>query len=217
MLSTASPEKLPDISTLRRLTKSLAMLDAIICSEWEYRYYSYNSKWAKGEEMASMRNGCGDGWFVLFDDNGAALKGLAHESRLARDSAFAKCIQQEVPSAFKAFLHEPAFSMDHASFCVWRRHSDSKWNIVTQSGEKPSSDLDGSAELMSILEGRAETYRDWAADYHERDIPLEAVQALYSHQPLDAHVLGLLNPNLSLSEIQPDTLEIGYPIKPQAS
>ena len=37
-LSTATPERLPDIETLRRLTKSIAMLEAIICPEWEYRY-----------------------------------------------------------------------------------------------------------------------------------------------------------------------------------
>jgi hypothetical protein len=58
-LSTATPESLPQIETLRRLTKSIAMLDAIICPEWEYRYYSYNSQWGDGEEMASTRNGCG--------------------------------------------------------------------------------------------------------------------------------------------------------------
>ena len=73
-LSTATPERLPDIEKLRRLTKSIAMLDAIICPEWEFRYYSYNSKWGRGEEMASMRNGCGDDWFLLFDVHGAALK-----------------------------------------------------------------------------------------------------------------------------------------------
>jgi len=32
-LSTATPERLPDIETLRRLTKSIAMLDAIIFPE----------------------------------------------------------------------------------------------------------------------------------------------------------------------------------------
>jgi len=37
-LSTATLEKLPDIETLRSLTKSIAMLDAIICREWDSRY-----------------------------------------------------------------------------------------------------------------------------------------------------------------------------------
>jgi hypothetical protein len=48
---------LPSISELRRLTQSLAMLDAIICPEWNSRYYSFNCNWSAGEAMASMRKG----------------------------------------------------------------------------------------------------------------------------------------------------------------
>ncbi|MFY9476433.1 MAG: hypothetical protein ACOZE7_02720 [Pseudomonadota bacterium] len=32
-----SPDLLPPIASLRRITQSLAMLDAILCPEWEYR------------------------------------------------------------------------------------------------------------------------------------------------------------------------------------
>jgi hypothetical protein len=72
--------KLPDIPSLRRLTRALAMLDAILSPEWEYRHYSFDAHWAEGETMASMRNGSGDEWFALFCPAGAVLKGLAHES-----------------------------------------------------------------------------------------------------------------------------------------
>ncbi len=74
-----SPEPLPSIAEIRCITQSLAMLDAILCPEWEYRYYSFNSAWGPSEEMASMRNGSGDDWFLLLDATGAALKGFAHE------------------------------------------------------------------------------------------------------------------------------------------
>ena len=77
--SSAHPEELPDIAALRRLTQSLAMLDAIICPEWQYRYYSFNSKWSADAQVASMRDGCGDDWFLLFDHYGAALEGFLHE------------------------------------------------------------------------------------------------------------------------------------------
>lgn len=60
--------------------RSLAMLDAILSPEWEYRYYSFNSKWAEGELMGSMRSGCGDYWFALFCSAGVALHGIAHEA-----------------------------------------------------------------------------------------------------------------------------------------
>jgi hypothetical protein len=94
------PKELPGIADLRRRAKALAMLDAIICPEWEYRYYSYNSRWSHGEEMASMRNSQGDEWFILFDSVGTAIKGLDHESVIARGVAFPAAIRSSVPPAF---------------------------------------------------------------------------------------------------------------------
>lgn len=212
LLSTATPERLPDIEKLRRLTKSIAMLDAIICPEWEFRYYSYNSKWGRGEEMASMRNGCGDDWFLLFDVHGAALKGFAHEYPLAEDGSFATRIQQAVPSAFATFLHEPAFSMDMASFCIWRRQTDANWSVVLPASGPTSPKEDGSAELLGILDANPETYYSWATDYYEREILLAAVSAIYRHQALSNELVASLNAELTLSDISKDAVEIGYPI-----
>ncbi|MGB8356109.1 MAG: hypothetical protein WCD79_19585 [Chthoniobacteraceae bacterium] len=209
-LSTATLEKLPDIETLRRLTKSIAMLDAIICREWDYRYYSYNSKWAPNQEMASMRNGSGDDWFLLFERYGAALKGLAHEYPLAGDASFAARIQETLPSEFSSFLHEPAFSMENASFCIWRTVTDTHWNIVLPPGGSVSPEKDGSADLIAILDGNPETYRLFAEDYYEREIPLAAVQAIYNHQVLTDSLVANLNSECVLSDIVADALEIGY-------
>lgn len=192
------------------------MLDAIICPDWEYRYYSYNSKWGQDEEMASMRNGCGDDWFLLFDPHGAALKGFAHECPLAGDASFSARIQQTVPPVFASFLHEPAFSMDVASFCVWRRLSDSTWTVVTPASGRVSPEEDGSAELLGILDGNPETYQSWGVDYYEREIPLTAVSAVYEHQILTNQLLATLNPELALANIAKDAIEIGYPVEPSA-
>jgi len=210
-LSTATPERLPDIERLRSLTKSIAMLDAIICPEWQYRYYSYNAHWAEGEEMASMRNGCGDDWFLLFDRHGAALKGLAHEYPLAREASFATHIQEAVPPVFAAFLREPAFSMNRASFCIWRRRTDPSWSVVSPAGGHISPEEDGSVEFIGILDGNPETYREWAVDYYEREIPLAAVTAVYSRQALSEQLVANLNADLVLSDLTADALEIGYP------
>ena len=210
-LSTATPERLPDLEALRRLTKAIAMLDAIISPEWEYRYYSYNSKWGQGEEMASMRNGCGDDWFLLFDAHGAALKGFAHEYPLAGDLSFAARIQATVPTVFASFLHEPAFSLDTASFCLWRRRTDPAWSVVSPATGRVSPDEDGSAELLGILDGNPETYRLWAVDYYEREIPPAAVRAVYEHQVLSNRLLATFNPELALADIAKDAQEIGYP------
>lgn len=83
-LSTKNLKPLPDILELKRLTQSLAMLDAILSPEWEYRYYSFNQAWSDGGMMASMRNGSGDHWFAIFCAAGAAIHGLAHEAPIFR-------------------------------------------------------------------------------------------------------------------------------------
>jgi hypothetical protein len=210
-LSTATPGKLPNISDLRRVTQSIAMLDAIISPDWEYRYYSYNAKWAEGEEMASMRDGCGDSWFILFDRNGAALKGFAHECSFAKDISFAARIQKAVPSTFSSFLKEPAFDMNRVTFCFWRDKSSSAWHVVTPENGIVSPNDDGSAELIGILDGNPSTYHVWAEAYYERAVSFSVVQAIYRHQSLAESLVAELNPELSLSEAAVNAVEIGYP------
>src|SRR5215475_12894352 len=77
-ISTRDLHLLPDVDRLRTLLQSVAMLDAILSPKWEYRYYSFNSHWSSGEQMGSMRDGCGDDLFALFNATGCFLKGFAH-------------------------------------------------------------------------------------------------------------------------------------------
>jgi hypothetical protein len=66
----------PNINKCKKIFQSAAMLDAILMPEWEYRYYSFNSKWDTGEHMASMRDGQGNQFFALFDNKGLIIKGI---------------------------------------------------------------------------------------------------------------------------------------------
>ncbi|MDB6062144.1 MAG: hypothetical protein JWM78_2247 [Verrucomicrobiaceae bacterium] len=199
-----SPDLLPSISEVRRTVQSLAMLDAILSPEWEYRYYSFNSQWGSGEEMASMRNGSGDDWFLLFDSAGMALKGFAHE--LAAASSFPQNIQDQVPKEFSSFLGESAFSMQRATFCYWRRAKDPSWSKV---GGGLADD--GSDEMLALLGSGPNGYREWAEGYFEVPVALEAVAALFSHQPLCNSVILALNPQADLDFTYGQALEIGYP------
>jgi hypothetical protein len=52
--------RLPAIAVVRRWSQSLAMLDAIVCADWEYRYFSFDEESGPGQALASMRNGSGD-------------------------------------------------------------------------------------------------------------------------------------------------------------
>ena len=72
------PLNWPAPNELKRRARDFAMLDAILSPEWEYRYYSFNSQWSEGKEMASIRNGSGDEVFLLFTGGGCILKVFDH-------------------------------------------------------------------------------------------------------------------------------------------
>jgi hypothetical protein len=214
MISTHDLSHLPDIDHLKSLSQSLAMLDAILCPEWEYRYYSFNARWSDGEMMASMRNGSGDAYFILFTPAGAILKGFAHEAMMTPYTSDPPRIWpgvlDVVPSVFAAFLTEPAFVIEETTFCIWRTYHGSAW----QRGNiqfPDHSDPDGSQGLLAILDGDPHTYQAYAETNYERSINLDAIVQVYNHQPLTATLVATINPDLSFANIAADQEEIGYP------
>jgi hypothetical protein len=216
VISTKHLAGLPGIDALKALSQSLALLDAILCPEWEYRYYSFNARWNAGEAMASMRNGQGDGYFALFTSAGAILKGFAHEAPMAphrqEPPRIWPGVLDEVPAAFGSFLGEPAFSMEDTTFCIWRQYADASWQCGPIA-YPPGKDPDGSAALLRVLDGEPETYRAWAEAYHERPVSAAAVARIYRHEPLTAAVVTMLNAELSLAELAQDLEEIEYPAR----
>lgn len=83
--------------------------------EWEYRYFSFNNSWddSAGEKMASMRDGSGTEYFILFSQVGATAKvycpGKEGDSRSILDS---------IPSCFDSFKTEAAFALDRVCFQI---------------------------------------------------------------------------------------------------
>lgn len=210
-LSTKSLKDLPAIPELKRLAQSLAMLDAILSPEWEYRYYSFNQVWSDDAMMASMRNGSGDHWFAIFCAAGAAIHGLAHEAPMFRPGNPQPAIFDRLPAAFHAnLLREPAFTTQDSTFCIWRLSDDEQWScgqVELPAGEDP----DGSAELLGILAGRPEQYAEFASDYYECDVDVDDVAAIYRHEPLSVALVQRLNPEIDLASLADDIAEIGYP------
>lgn len=212
--STRSLGDLPSIDDLLRLSKALAMLDAILSPEWEYRYYSCNSKWAPGETMASMRNGSGDEYVILFNEHGAAIKGFDHESAMSPWNSDPPVIwpgmYDAMPAEFASFLNDPAFSMEAVTFCLWRRYGDTSWQCGVRDlpeGEDP----DGSARLLRLLDGESTTYQEFAVNYHEVEVPITAIKHIYALKPLTDEVVESLNEDLTSADVGDDANEIGYP------
>jgi hypothetical protein len=213
-ISTRDLHLLPEVGGLLALLQSLAMLDAVLSPDWQGRYYSFNARWSEGEQMGSMRNGCGDDLFALFNAAGCFLKGFAHEAPMSpygrRPKAVWPGVLDGVPAEFAACLKQPAFSIEDTTFCVWRCYRDSTW----QRGAiafPPGADPDGSLSLLSPLDGKPTTYKAWAEDYYERPVPLSAVRQVYAHEPLTQRLVHRLNPEATMEQLQADIEEIGYP------
>lgn len=217
MISTRDLSDLPDIDALRRLMQSLAVLDAILMPEWQFRYFSFNSKWSAGEQMGSMRNGSGDDLIANFTPAGCFIKGFAHEYEMSsyRDDGSVRAwdgVLDSVPVAFASSLAEPAFDMKSVTFCVWRLHGEPSWSrgeLEFPKGEDP----DGSGWLLGYYDGAPETYRKYAASYFTTEVPLRVIRAVYAHEPMTEDLVKELNPEMTLKALGDDLDEIGYPAK----
>lgn len=201
---------LPDIDDLRRRCQALAALDALLCPEWEYRYFSFNADWAPGEMLSSMRNGEGDDWLIHFSDTGAIIKGFVVDSRMARECPWPGVVDA-VPEEFAAFLKEPAFSLDKTTFCCWRKRGDPAWSagdFDPPSGDDP----DGSRKLLRFLDGDPETYRTWGEEYFGSRLNPRAIEQIYRYERLTEFLTRSLNPKVKIRDVQTEIEDIGYPL-----
>lgn len=205
---------LSDISTLVQRAKALAVLDLILSPEWQYRYYSFNANWSPREMMASMRDGCGDEWWLVFHSDGwAALKGLAHEAQAwARGGeALSQALIGVLPPMLRAFSEEPAFRWTETGFAYYRLPSDSRWTRANDL--TPFFDLEAGEDfLLRHLVAPAEEYCDFASDYYEREMPIDTVRRVFDLNPITEQMVLSLNSDVILEEIEHELYsEIVYP------
>ena len=213
-ISTQNLDGLPSVDALNRLLQSMATLDAIITLDDGGAYYSYQSRWAKNQQVGQMHNGSGDDFHAYFNRHGCFLKGFAHESVMSpyhfNPRKVWPGILDDVPSTFDSALKEPAFSISETTFAIWRLNEDNEWHCGNI--EYPDDAYgDGSNDILSILDGAPESYLEWATDYYEIDISAEAVQHIYSQLPVNNDIVKSLNPDASLGQLHNCLVQIGYP------
>jgi hypothetical protein len=195
---------LPERNDLQQICKALAVLDAILCSEWEDRFYSYNSKWGANEECFMMRNGQGDELFILFKGNQCVVNGYLHE---IGDTDIEKS-KAEIPMIFYDFIFgEPICSIG-TTFCLWIDETGA-WQ--PQNFEKTMSEVE--VDFLAIYGKNPQKYLDFASDYYEVDsISYEAVGQVYQMQLLTKETVTAINVEIEdWNQLESDLEEIGYP------
>jgi len=226
-LSTENLSLIPNPIELKRICKSISTLEAIICQEWGFRYYSYQKDWGENEEFCEMRNGQGDQMLILFSNKGTCINGFAHESEMNgwEKEPGKKLIQKilhgvvsDLPEVFNDFIFgEPVKSIG-TTFCIWQTSTNKEWK--TGKILLPMNDYkDGSMDLLQLLDGKPSTYKDWAEEYYEEEfeeneLKLELVEKIYSHTVLTVELIKSINPKLEdIGKLKSDLQEIGYQYK----
>jgi len=189
---------LPAPATLERTCKGLAALDAMMSEDWESRYYSFNHAWnrKRKERMASMRNGSGDDWFIVFSPSGVFVKAFWHE--YPHEDVVK--LYAGLPAKLAPQLKEGAFMMEDVTFGGW--HDGTTWTL--RGNAKPMADD------LAILAGDAKSYRAYASEYFEEDIPVAAIAHVLAGKKLDAKLVARISTERTLAELKSDLAEIGY-------
>ena len=194
--------RLPSILEIKQISQSLALLDAIIMPEWELRYFSFDCHWDGEEMMASMKNGSGNEYFLLFNKHGVIGKVFISNMQLSeneRNDLFTK-----IPSLYESFKQEEAFSLDDISFCFWHSNSDDGWVSKPIAKDLP---------YLNFLTGDSNIYKEWAEEYYEKEFNIGVIQDIFSHKPLTTEMIVKLNAEIKIEDLSEDLDEIGYPAR----
>ncbi|MDF3291544.1 hypothetical protein [Streptomyces silvisoli] len=214
-------KQLPEPEAVRARSKAMAMLDAVLSPEWEWRYYSYDAQWSPSEALASMRDGSGNDYAIVFSEAGVYAQACNHESPITAYRVSPPVpwpgLFDSLPDVFRPFTQEPAF-LDHngvprATVCLWRERTDSAWRCGDiHVPDEDEDDADGAEWLFGLLlDGTAEAYLEFVEEVYETALALEAVQHVYDLKPLTQDVVSALNPEVRLEDLAEDIAQIGYP------
>jgi hypothetical protein len=212
---------LPAPSLLKAVSKSLAVLDMIMEPDWGLRYYSYRPTWGPAEDLASMQNGSGDEYSIVFLADGAAyVRGFDHESPMSpwgHDGELWPGLIDGIPERFLRYVHEPTFGCEGVSdmtVCLWTESdATGSWehgSILPPGGSGDQSGAGWLFELVSRPEPRQ--YRAFARDYYEVEIDAAAVADIYASRPLDQELVSRINPERVLSEMLDELRQVDYAV-----
>jgi hypothetical protein len=181
------------INEFKNKLKSLAILDAILMPDWEYRYFSYDSHWDNNEEMASMRTGSGEEYFILFVNGGVIGKYYHPSYNNINHINF-----QSIPSIFKGFLSEDAFKLDNISNIFYKTSENNEWIFLPEIFK---------CNYMFL---NANDYKKWAQEYYEVDLDSQVIENIFLFKKLTPENINILNPNITFEDLEEDLEEINF-------
>jgi hypothetical protein len=213
---------LPSIEVVRDRCRAMAMLDAMIEPNWDDRFHAFDKLWSENEELATMRDGGGGEFSIVFSSRGAFVRGFDPDvpmsPYLVRPPRLWPGLVESVPASFAEYLSEPAFSGHHdffeATVCIWRTTGDPSWYSAPVEYPRGVDDPDGADDLFKlVVSGRPSLYRSFAVGLLDFDVDIDIVTHIYALEPLTRELVSRFNPQRRMKTLMEDVEEIGYPFE----
>ncbi|MBA3859475.1 MAG: hypothetical protein C0507_21435 [Cyanobacteria bacterium PR.3.49] len=231
--NTGKLERLPDISKLIEVSRSLAALDLVYQDSFHHNddaSVRFTEHWQdkNGERVLQLEWEGKDSLVIWFSPEGAVIKGHDEESVMNPVVAPFELEEQHglklypgllkgFPKELKRFLDEPAFGSDNATFVIWRKATDNAWHIgpIKWPNRAPNrwTSHDGSDDLLSPLNIDARAYTNWVQKAKNRKVKEADIEKVFAQEPMTEDLLKRLDSHRKLADIKEDLKTIGYPVQ----
>ncbi|WP_329367168.1 hypothetical protein OG896_19615 [Streptomyces sp. NBC_00669] len=193
------------------------MLDAIL--DADAPTHSFATGWRAGVDLASMDNGAGDQYAIVFDPAGVFLYGFDHECDVTpwreEPRAHWPGLLDGLPASLAHYATTPEFQFDgffDATVCVWREAGAPAWECGPV--EFADHESDGAGWLFGLLtEGSPEAYVGYAQDYYGGPVDLDAVRAVLAGDPLTRRTVTALSATANFEALTPRAGALGYRVQ----
>jgi hypothetical protein len=180
-------------------SQKIALLDLLLSPEWEYRYYSFNNNWAENQKMASMRNGSGLEYFILFENNNCGIK--LYDSSINKDCKEYIFKNRNSNNIFiKNILNEPAFSIEDSTYLAFWNSKNNSWDEIGNCNNN----------LLNVVLNPIDEYIKYANDYYEKKLDKDIIEKIIIQNKIEKNIL--LNLNNKFNDYMLELNEIGLVI-----
>jgi hypothetical protein len=129
--------RLPAPDDLERISLALAALEVILSPDPRFRFFAFEPEWRPAAKLASMNNGSGDDYGIVFTQHGTVVRGFDHESELSPwarpDQKVDPALLVGYPANLQWIIDDAAFRLEggpetNLTFCFWRVDAAASWN-----------------------------------------------------------------------------------------
>jgi len=207
---------MPPIDKLRDRMQQVSALAAVFAVDYGGSQFEFHPRGTRNQQMAAMKDGCGDELFIHFLPKGCFIKGFAHESEMTPykhdPPKLWPGMFDGVPPAFATSLNEPAFDIPATTFVIWRLNDQASWsasNVEYCDGEY----RDGSADLLLPVSYTSANFTEWLAENYEVDVDQSIVDSVFDNKPLSDSALLTLNAVQPINALRDAVRATGYQLR----